>query len=106
MEVKLYDKIYITTYICDFGNVVINSIRKKTIKITNVGSLPIDFSLDGKFFKNQGYTITPERVTKLPPNEDITLQVQYQTKKNMKFGKSITTVPLEVKGGAKYMIEL
>ena len=52
MEVKLYDKIFITTYICDFGNVVINSIRKKTIKINNVGTLPIDFSLDGKFFKN------------------------------------------------------
>ena len=28
-EVRLYEKLYLATYICDFGNVVINSVRSK-----------------------------------------------------------------------------
>jgi len=35
--VNIYDNIYLVTYVCDFGNVVINSVRNKTIKILNPG---------------------------------------------------------------------
>ena len=37
VETKLYDKINLSTYIVDFGNVVINNIRKESFKIINVG---------------------------------------------------------------------
>jgi hypothetical protein len=37
VETKLYDKINLSTYIVDFGNVVINNIRKESFKISNVG---------------------------------------------------------------------
>lgn len=32
-ETKLYERIILTHYICDFGNVVINKPRKMTFKI-------------------------------------------------------------------------
>lgn len=50
--------------------------------------------------------LQPERVSNLQPNDETTLTIQYQTKKTMKFGKTKTTVPIEVKRGAKYYLEL
>jgi hypothetical protein len=34
------------------------------------------------------------------------MQITYQTKKSMKFGVSRTVLPIEVKGGPKYQLEL
>lgn len=51
-ENRIYDKIFLATYICDFGNVVINSVKSKIIKIHNPGSLPVDFTLDRKYYQN------------------------------------------------------
>lgn len=45
-ETKIYEKIFLSNYICDFGNVVINNLRKKQFKIMNVGASPIDFFFD------------------------------------------------------------
>ena len=45
-EPKFYEKIPLATYICDFGNIVAGSSRKKMIKITNVYSAPINFICD------------------------------------------------------------
>lgn len=68
----------------------------------NVGASPIDFFFDQKFYRNAGYQIVPERITKLMPGDEATINVSYLAKKNMKFGKSKTLVPLEIKNGAKY----
>ena len=50
--------------------------------------------------------IQPERVSNLPPGEEATLTISYQTKKTMKFGKTKTIIPIEVKKGSKYYLEL
>jgi len=42
----------------------------------------------------------------LGPGDEMTITVSYQAKKNMKFGKTKTQVPIEIKNGAKYMLEL
>jgi len=55
VETKLYDKINLSTYIVDFGNVVINNIRKESFKIINVGQTPIDFQFDTRQCRSQGY---------------------------------------------------
>lgn len=68
--------------------------------------MPVDFGFDGKYYRNAGYTIQHERVTKLPPGEEVTLTVSYTAKRTMKFGRSKTVVPVEVKNGARYELEL
>lgn len=85
---------------------MINSVKQKIIKIHNPGTLPVDFTLDRKYYQNQGYMIQPERVSNLPPGEEATLTISYQTKKTMKFGKTKTIIPIEVKKGSKYYLEL
>ena len=104
-ETRFHDKIFLSTYVCDFGNIVINSNKKKQFKISNWTKFPIDLILDTKSYKQFGFTITPERPPKIGEEESITLTINYQTKKNFSFGKKVTKVPIEIKHGPKYMVK-
>ena len=42
------DNISLSTYICDFGNVVVGATKKKSFRLTNVGRLPVTFNFDKK----------------------------------------------------------
>lgn len=103
METKLFDKIYLTSWICDFGNVIVGSTQKKVLKFKNVGDQPIEMFFDLKTIKATEYNITPDK-SKLSAGEEVTIMVTLSTKKNSKFGKFKATVPLEVKNGAKYKL--
>ena len=65
---KIFERIVVSTLVCDFGNIVINSFKKKVIQITNTGQLPADISYDTKVYKQAGYQIVPEKIVKLPPD--------------------------------------
>jgi hydrocephalus-inducing protein len=45
-------------------------------------------------------------VNKLNPGDEVTINISYTAKKNMKFGKTKTLVPIEVKNGARYLLEM
>ncbi len=117
-ELKFFEKIVLSSYTCDFGNIVLGSSKKKSIKIFNVGELPLSISVDPRHFKNAGYTFSLEKgtnkplyislssyiVQRLPPGESIQLQITYQTRKNLKFGKTKCIVPIEIKNGPRYNV--
>jgi hypothetical protein len=42
------ENITIATYVCDFGNVVVGSTKKKSFRLTNVGKIPVTFTFDKK----------------------------------------------------------
>ena len=85
---------------------VINSLKKKVIKVTNTGQLPADISFDEKAYKLAGFQITPPKVSKIPPDGQQTFTITYQAKKNSKFGQQMTIVPMEIKNGPRYNLEL
>ena len=58
-EPKLYEGIFLVTWVCDFGNVIVGTTQKKQVKIKNVGNLPLDMVFDTKHRKTAGYTIAP-----------------------------------------------
>lgn len=105
-ETKLYEGIFLTTWICDFGNVIVGTTQKKQVKIKNVGGLPLDMVFDTKQSKLAGYTIAPEKISKMMPSDEVVVAVTLTTKKTMKFGKSKLSVPVEVKNGAQYKMDL
>jgi hypothetical protein len=41
IETKLYDNVYLTSWICDFSNVIVGSTQRKVLKYKNVGEFPI-----------------------------------------------------------------
>jgi hypothetical protein len=45
------ENINIANYICDFGNMVVGSSKKKYFRLTNVGKIPISFQLDKKILQ-------------------------------------------------------
>jgi hypothetical protein len=42
------ENISLATYVCDFGNVVVGSTKKKSFRLTNVGKVPVNFNFDKK----------------------------------------------------------
>jgi len=106
LDPKVYDRIALSTFVCDLENIVLGGSKKKTFKITNVSNLPMTFNFDAKVFKLLNMVITPERVAKLMPGESISITLAYQTKKNLKFGKNKMIVPIEIRGGPKVNLEV
>jgi hypothetical protein len=49
---KYFEKVLLTSYVLDFGNIVLNSNPKKRVfKLTNSGDLNLDVLFDGKLYK-------------------------------------------------------
>ncbi len=59
---------YLTNWICDFGNVIVGSTQKRVLKYKNVGEFPIEMAFETKNMKNSDYRITPDKC-KLAPGE-------------------------------------
>jgi hypothetical protein len=66
IETRLYENVFLTSWICDFSNVIVGSTQKKVLKYKNVGDFPIEMSFDVRQLKNTDYKITPDKV-KLAP---------------------------------------
>jgi len=67
VESKLYEKIFLTGFVCDFGNVVMNSVKQKTFRVFNAGIQPLEINFDTRAARAAGYTM-PERPPKVMPN--------------------------------------
>ena len=68
IETKLYEKIYLTSWVCDFGNVIIGTTQKKILKFKNIGDQPVEMFFDLKPIKASEYNISPDK-SKLAPGE-------------------------------------
>ena len=99
------ESISIATYVCDFGNVVVGSTKRKSFRLTNVGRIPVTFNFDKKLLTQAGIAIEPDKVQKLMPNSSTLFNVVYTTRKNAKYGKQKYMVPVDVKGGPSYSVE-
>jgi len=105
---KFLDKIVVATYICDFGNIVINGFKKRIFKIVNYSNqLPLEFVFESKYYKSAGFSIIPERV-KIPFSESQVITISYVTKKNNHTIGKIKPInlPIDVKHGPRYMLQL
>ena len=107
-DMKFLDKIVVATYICDFGNIVINGFKKRIFKIVNYSNqLPLEFVFESKYYKSAGFSIIPERV-KIPFSESQVITISYVTKKNNHTIGKIKPInlPIDVKHGPRYMLQL
>ena len=99
------ENISLSTYVCDFGNVVVGMAKKKSFRLTNVGRLPVTFNLDKKVLNQAGIAIEPDKAQKVMPNCSMLFNVVFTTRKTAKFGKQRYVVPIDVKGGPSYQID-
>lgn len=100
------DKIIVTNYICDFGNMVVGSSKRKTFRMTNCGKNSLSFSFDTRLLQNIGIAIDPPKPPKqFVPNSSLEFKVTYSTRKNAKHGKVRHIVPIHLSYGPSYTIE-
>lgn len=99
------ENINIATYACDFGNIVVGQLRKKSFRLTNVGKIPVTFNFDKKILSAAGLSIEPDKAQKIPPSTSVQYNVVYTTRKNARFGRVKHVVPIDVKYGPSYAIE-
>ena len=99
------DNINISSYVCDFGNVVVGSSKKKSFRLTNVGKIPVSFQFDKKMLNNAQINIEPDKAVKLMANQSVMFNVVYSTRKNNKFGRQRFPIPIQVKNGPTYTID-
>lgn len=100
-----FENIVISTYVCDFGNVVVGQTKKKSFRLTNVGRIPITFNFDKKLLNQAGIVIEPDKAQKITPNSSVLFNIVYTTRKNARFGKIKYSVPIDIKSGPSYMID-
>ncbi|KAJ3287536.1 hypothetical protein HK104_008544 [Borealophlyctis nickersoniae] len=97
-------------YICDFGNVIRNTHKKKVIRVTNRGIHPVSFSLDKSLLTGTGFTIEPDKVKMLPGaphNESVDFQVTFQARSlTGELGPAEIKLPINVTGGPTTVIIL
>jgi hypothetical protein len=96
----------VSTYICDFGNVVKGSQKKKTIRVHNSNPTLASFALLNKSaLLALGFNVEPDSVPKLAEGEgaDITLTLQ-TNKPNGPVGPIECRAEVEVKGGPQVVI--
>jgi len=75
------DNIQLSTYVCDFGNVIIGGTKKRSFRLTNVGKLPINFTLDKKLLNNAGISFDQDKGVKIMPNNSQLFTVVFTSRK-------------------------
>ncbi|KAJ3047832.1 hypothetical protein HK097_011139 [Rhizophlyctis rosea] len=97
-------------YICDFGNVIRNTHKKRTFRVTNRGMFPISFNLDKSLLAGTGFTIEPDKVKNLPglPHaESVEFQVGFQARSlSGDLGPTEIRLPVHISGGPTTILTL
>lgn len=95
------------TYVCEFGNVVCGTSRKKTFKIVNASTAgPISWLFDSKVINARGFSVEPQKVEKLPEGGSVDVTVKYLARQKQKPGRVTCTMPIIMKGAPSVNILL
>jgi adenylate kinase family enzyme len=94
-------QVQLANYVCNFGNVIRNTSRKKNFRLTNRSLNPISFQLDKSVLVGTGFSIEPDRVKLLPGHpyyESTEFQVTFQAR-SQNVGTVEVELPINIFGG-------
>lgn len=81
-------------YLMDFGKIVFGESCSKTITAKSRAPLPISFDIQTSVLEGTGFSIEPVSFVDVPPNEDISITVTFDTK--MRTNDLVDDVEFEV----------
>ncbi|KAJ3226665.1 hypothetical protein HK099_004409 [Clydaea vesicula] len=88
----------LTNFLCNFGNVIKNTIKKKSFKIRNQSQHVVSFHLDHTLMNGSGFTIEPEKVKILPNGDPVEFQATFHAR-NTDIGTASIVLPFSINGG-------
>lgn len=96
----------VSTYVCDFGNVIKGAVKKKTIRVHNPNPTLAAFALLNKSaLLALGFVVEPESVPKLAEGEGADVTLTLQTAKSP-VGPIEVRAEIEIKGGPQVAVLL
>eukprot|EP00760_Papus_ankaliazontas_P031923 PhM_4_TR5537/c0_g1_i1/m.106423/K17570/HYDIN; hydrocephalus-inducing protein len=100
-------KYVLSRYVIDFGTVVRGEQKRRSFRIVNTSLVPILLGLDKRVFVNSGVTFSIEKLPKLTPQENVTIDVTLSTKqKNFPLDKFNLDIPIDIKNGPLVIVEV
>ena len=86
-------------YLCDFGNVISGQNKKRVFKIVNASAAgPMSWVFDKRNLTAMGYTLEPEKVSKLPELGSTDFVLKFSARSKLKLGRKTVILPIEIKG--------
>ncbi|RKP17543.1 hypothetical protein ROZALSC1DRAFT_24102, partial [Rozella allomycis CSF55] len=85
-------------YVCDFGNVIKGTSRKRVFKVTNHGPLPMSFSMDKSVLNGTNFVVEPDKVRALGSMESTEITISFVSKSTVE-GKSEVKIPISIGNG-------
>ncbi|KAJ3408149.1 hypothetical protein HDU80_006663 [Chytriomyces hyalinus] len=101
-------EVVLSKYVCNFGNVIRNTVKKKSFKLTNRSVNAVTFQLDKSVLMGTGFSIEPDRVKLLPGKphyESVDFQVTFQAR-SQTIGVFQIDLPINVLGGPTIILTL
>ena len=92
----------IARHVVDFGHVVSGTIKTLRFKVTNpvtAGSGTLSWTFPKSFLGNSGFSISPEKVIRLPEGASADFEVVLNAKATIPLGQKEVELPLEGKCG-------
>ena len=105
-EFNFIGDIPLGTYSIDMGTIIAGTKVSKTIKIKNIGKTPLSLDFDQAHAKIPGLHLSNTKIHKLNMNSSVEITITLKTKKNIKAGKTLYLLPIKLKEGGKYFLEL
>ncbi len=97
-QIKM-NEIVAASYVCEFGNVILGSTKKKAFKITNASMIGVmNWNFDTTKLAQQGFSIEPFKAQKLVEGDSLDFVVKFTARSSGKLGKKSSILSLENKG--------
>ena len=98
-EQVMMNEIVAASYVCEFGNVILGSTKKKAFKVTNASMIGVmNWNFDTTKLAQQGFSIEPFKAQKLVEGDSLDFVVKFTARSSGKLGKKQSILPLENKG--------
>ena len=92
------NKVVVANYLCDFGNVISGTSKKKVFKIMNASTAgPMTWVLDKSSYAGSGFSVDPDKVSKLPEGGVVDIVVKFLARGKLNLGRQTNIVPLVMK---------
>ncbi|OHS93646.1 hypothetical protein TRFO_11642 [Tritrichomonas foetus] len=107
-NVKRFEGFALSSFVVDFGQLILGETKSLTYEITSITPFPISFEVLVNSLNGTGFSIQPSSFRDVPPNETLQITFSFDTSKRKKenLGKFNYKIPLVFKEDYGYMINI
>ena len=108
-DFNFMEELELSTYIIDMGTIIAGTKASKSITLKNIGHSNISYSINLHLLNIPGLSITNDKIMKLgfgKNNNTSTMTFNLNTKKTTAAGVKNYMIPIKVKDGGKYFIQI